>query len=50
MCINSVEASQSDLSQPTVTVLSGDHTDRHCSDVESEVSGDSSDSLPEGLE
>ena len=55
MCINSVEAgesSQSDLCQPTVTVLSGGDTERHCSDVESEV-GDidvSSDSLPEDPE
>ena len=52
MCIHSVEAgesSQSDLCQPTVTVLSGDDTDRHCSDVESEDSDidASSDSLPE---
>ena len=49
MCIStvhSVEAGESDLCQPTVTVLSGDDTD---TDVESEVShiDASSDSLPE---
>lgn len=43
MCIITAESSQSDSCQPSV--LSGDS--RHCSDVESEVSDASSDSIPE---
>lgn len=43
MCIITAESSQSDSCQPLVQ--SGDS--RHCSDVESEVSDASSDSIPE---
>ena len=49
MCIIMVLSSQSNLCQPTVTILSGDDTYRHCSDVESEDSDIDADSnsLPE---